>query len=187
MTNRNDKGQFIKGHKLSPINPFGTNARNWKGGLPKCMDCEEPLSNYNGKRCKECECKRRTGPSNYSWKGGKPKCHECGKILSNYYAKYCKSCVNKGERSSGWKGGISKNYKTGYYSAQYKQWRIDVFERDGYRCQGCTNVGGYLTAHHIKSFAHYPKLRFKLNNGITLCEECHKLTDNYKGRGRFRG
>jgi len=27
---------------------------------------------------------------------------------------------------------------------------------------------------------------WNLENGITLCEECHKLTDNYRGRGRYK-
>jgi len=89
-----------------------------------------------------------------------------------------------GEKHPNWKGGTSKGYKTGYYSTEYKKWRISVFERDGFRCQGCEQVGGYLTAHHIKSFKHYPKLRFKIDNGITLCEDCHSMTDNYKGRGK---
>ena len=80
-----------------------------------------------------------------------------------------------GESNHLWKGGNSKHYKTGYYSFEYKQWRLLVFERDGYQCQGCANVGGYLTAHHIKSFAKFPKLRFGVSNGITLCEECHKV------------
>ena len=56
--------------------------------------------------------------------------------------------------------------------------------RDQFKCQGCGQVGGYLTAHHIKSFAHFPELRFKIENGITLCEECHSKTDNYKGRAK---
>lgn len=89
-----------------------------------------------------------------------------------------------GENHWMWRGGRSKGYKTGYYSLEYKQWRSKVFERDGFTCQICRKIGVYLTAHHIKSFAHYPKLRFDLNNGITLCEECHKLTDNYKGRNK---
>mgnify|MGYP001617291211 CR=1 FL=1 len=100
--------------------------------------------------------------------------------------KWTQESKNKisGSNSYIWKGGRSRGYKTGYYSTEYKQWRISVFERDSYKCQGCGEVGGYLTAHHIKSFAHYPELRLDINNGVTLCEDCHKLTDNYKGRNK---
>jgi len=89
-----------------------------------------------------------------------------------------------GENASNWQGGNSKGYKTGYYSADYIRWRTAVFERDSYTCQICRKIGTYLTAHHIKSFAKYPELRFDIDNGITLCEDCHKLTDNYKGKNK---
>lgn len=92
--------------------------------------------------------------------------------------------AKRGKEHPLWKGGFSRGYKTGYYSKKYCLWRTSIFERDSYRCQTCGQVGIYLTAHHIKSFAHYPKLRFDINNGITLCESCHSLTDNYKGRNK---
>jgi 5-methylcytosine-specific restriction endonuclease McrA len=93
---------------------------------------------------------------------------------------------NSKDKHYNWKGGISRGYKTGYYSSDYIKWRLSVFERDHFTCQVCNQVGGYLTAHHIKSFAHYPELRFVIDNGVTLCEECHKQTDNYMGRGTLR-
>lgn len=91
--------------------------------------------------------------------------------------------LNSGKNHWHWKGGNSRYYKEGYWSKEYINWRMTIFIRDNYTCQGCQKVGGYLTAHHVKSWAKYPKLRFETNNGITLCEDCHKLTDNYKGRG----
>ena len=57
---------------------------------------------------------------------------------------------------------------------EYRAWRIAVFERDGYTCQICGQVGGRLNAHHIKSFVDCPEYRIDIDNGVTLCEWCHK-------------
>ena len=64
---------------------------------------------------------------------------------------------------------------------EYKEWRMKVFLRDNFTCQFCgirgNQIGGYLEAHHNKSWTKYPELRFKVENGITLCKECHKLAN----------
>jgi len=87
----------------------------------------------------------------------------------------------RGEKANNWKGGISRAYKTGYYSIEYKEWRKKVFERDNYTCQKCFDKSKkYITPHHIKSFAKYPKLRYEVSNGITLCEDCHCAVDKYR-------
>lgn len=92
---------------------------------------------------------------------------------------------NGGSTHWNWKGGYSEAYRL-RRSVQYEQWRKSVFERDEYTCKGCHIKGGYLTAHHIKSFAYFPNLRFEITNGITLCEPCHSATDNYKGRAKTK-
>lgn len=88
-----------------------------------------------------------------------------------------------GPNHPNWKGGIAKDKRIGN---KYLQWRSDVFTRDNWTCQTCgirgSQTGGYLQAHHIKSWAKFPELRYKLDNGVTLCKECHKLTDNYTGK-----
>lgn len=59
-------------------------------------------------------------------------------------------------------------------TADYKFWRTAVFERDKYTCQDCGVVGGELNAHHVKKFKDYPKDRYDIKNGITLCVTCHR-------------
>jgi hypothetical protein len=85
----------------------------------------------------------------------------------------------KGKNHWNWKGGKSRDKHMG---PEYKQWRSDVFERDNWTCQTCGIRGTNLEAHHIKSWAKFPELRYELSNGVTLCKECHKLTENFKGK-----
>lgn len=61
---------------------------------------------------------------------------------------------------------------------ELKQWRRDIFIRDGFACVMCHAVGGALNAHHIKKFSDYPELRTIINNGVTLCIPCHKSVTN---------
>lgn len=59
---------------------------------------------------------------------------------------------------------------------QYKQWRQQVYKRDNFTCQwpGCSSKEK-INAHHIKTWANYPSLRYLVDNGITLCKNHHKI------------
>lgn len=72
-----------------------------------------------------------------------------------------------------YKGGITPENKLIRSSEENRLWRLRVFERDKFKCQGCGQVGGKLHAHHIKEFAKYPDERFEVSNGLTLCKSCH--------------
>lgn len=56
---------------------------------------------------------------------------------------------------------------------QYRVWRVSVFERDKGMCQHCGSSEG-IQAHHIKPFSTHIKLRYKVSNGLTLCNSCHR-------------
>lgn len=114
---------------------------------------------------------------------GKPAWNKGIKLPYQIWNKGKKVPQQSDENHWNWKGGTSKGYRTEYYSLEYKNWRRKVFERDSFTCQGCGAMG-YITAHHIKSFAHYKDLRYVLSNGLTLCENCHSKTDNYKGKNK---
>ena len=69
-----------------------------------------------------------------------------------------------------------KDYKRYYHfssTTRYKQWRTSVFERDKFTCQLCGLVGVKLQAHHIYRWAEHSDKRYDLNNGITVCVQCH--------------
>lgn len=63
---------------------------------------------------------------------------------------------------------------------EYHKWRINVYKRDKYTCRICGQIGGKLNAHHKKSYIKYPEIALDINNGITLCKECHKKVHKSK-------
>jgi hypothetical protein len=90
----------------------------------------------------------------------------------------------RGERHHNWQGGKTSQGHLIRNQVEYKLWRVAVFERDNYTCVFCgrkKEVSGKLNADHIKPFALYPELRFAIDNGRTLCIDCHKTTDSYMG------
>jgi len=95
-----------------------------------------------------------------------------------------------------WKGGQTPFNKRIYYSYKYRQWHSDVFTRDNFTCQECGSKKEIQT-HHIISFASIIKSNviktyeeameceelWNINNGVTLCKECHdKITHIRKNK-----
>ncbi len=81
-----------------------------------------------------------------------------------------------------WKGGITPINEAIRKRAEYRKWRISVFERDNYTCLLCGQRGGRLNADHIKPFSLFIELRFEISNGRTLCVNCHLKTDTWGNR-----
>jgi hypothetical protein len=113
---------------------------------------------------------------------------------------YTKSGIRapKGDKSHTWKGGITPINLSIRTSSKYIEWIKTILKRDDYTCQWCLKRGIKFQVDHIIPFAKIiDKLKFEqgidnlyqkamnyellwdLNNGRTLCVECHKKTDSY--------
>lgn len=114
-------------------------------------------------------------------------CKQCGKTslvppsLSNrpFCNRVCMSLYYDdnlgGNNHWNWQGGITEIRNRDNDSPEYKQWRKAVFKRDGHRCVKCgIKKSGILRAHHILEYSRYPLFRYDVDNGKTLCENCHK-------------
>ena len=151
-------------------------------------------------KCKSCDYKTKNKKSfsnhiRYGCNGYEinKRCLHCGKILTKRIkpkeqGKFCdricyglwrsNNCLR--EKAPSYKDGRCKERLLIRARLPFKIWRKAVFQKDNYTCQKCgDNKGGNLEAHHIKSFAKYPELRFDVNNGLTLCIKCHERTENY--------
>ena len=103
-------------------------------------------------------------------------------IGKNTWTKGMKFPERSGEKHWNWKGGITLLGKIWRNSTKYKEWRKAVFKRDNYTCQICHQRGGKLNADHMKAAYLFPELRFNLDNGRTLCVNCHRDTETFGHR-----
>lgn len=57
---------------------------------------------------------------------------------------------------------------------RWQKKRLEILERDGWRCKSCGNKEVTLHVHHIFYFP--KKDPWEINNGflVTFCEDCHK-------------
>ncbi len=178
--------------------------------LPKkCKDCGQTI-NFRSIYCRRCSLKGKRSYNFGKKLAEKTRKKigegNKGKILSKE-TKLKIGFSHKGSKSVNWKGGITSLQKIIRRSLEYKNWRKQIFERDNWICQECFIKGNILHPHHHKKFfavifqeflqqySQFSPLEDKetlarltityepfwdINNGITLCEDCHRKTRNYK-------
>ena len=66
------------------------------------------------------------------------------------------------------------NYRN---TPEYREWKEKVKKRDGNLCRSCQNKY-YLDVHHIFRVESHPQLSDHIDNGITLCKQCHAKLKN---------
>jgi len=178
---RNKKGQFIKG--TVPMNKYLT-AIVCCG----CGDIFQPRVRDSKYCSQKCYLKSKGFKKGMvSWNKGiswtKEDRFKMSKNRVGIASNTGRTHFKKGIIPWNYKGGITKQNKLIRGSPEYKLWRIGVFKRDYWSCVLCghkSNKRGDINADHIKPFALFPELRLDINNGRTLCEDCHRKTLSYK-------
>jgi len=117
------------------------------------------------------------------WLTGRKSSEEAKKKLSDSIS---------GEKHWRWNGRTPLN-RLVRTSKQMKTWKKDIFARDNYTCQLCEVRGDKLNADHIEAFSLIMAKHnidtiqnalicadlWNIENGRTLCEPCHRKTENY--------
>jgi hypothetical protein len=167
--------------------------RKWKiknrpDKIKVCISCNNPFKQSGNSQRKCDDCRKIT-------------CAYCGKKFippfSQCKMKFCsKKCYSNSisgvypKNLKGKRGIKPRTYhlkkRPKHGGIMYKEWRLSVWKRDKFTCKNCgitsnelKKVKSKVVAHHIKSYTRYPELRYDVNNGLTLCIECHKQTENY--------
>lgn len=174
-------------------NNCGKEYKNTNKYSEYCPNCLREFGNYTKNNLAvECDwCKKQIKVPIYRLSINKKFfcCREC-------YGKWCsKNRAGKNNPMFGVHrfGEYNPNYNPNLksedrnkYRDNFKisNWRNEVFKRDNYTCQITgDNKGGNLVSHHLYSYNKYKKLRYDINNGITITEDIHKLFHKLYGYG----
>ena len=114
-----------------------------------------------------CDCGNETTVVGGDLRNGTTK--SCG-CLSREMA----SERNSGKNSPNWNPNLTdeeRKIKRRY--PEYIKWRREIFARDDYTCNCCSKRAGKLVAHHLEGYKENLHLRTTLDNGITMCKNCH--------------
>ena len=167
--------------------------------LVKCQECgidfamargraEDRLEKYGVDLCTSCSKKGDRNPF-----AGKKFTEEQRIQLSEMRAAYYNDAeLGEQRRQEVSKRTIGENnpmYKGAEFRSDYtwrnKTFRVKVLKRDNYTCQKChmRKHESELKAHHKDSCNWSIDKRLDIDNGATLCDDCHKLFHHLYGYG----
>jgi 5-methylcytosine-specific restriction endonuclease McrA len=184
-------------------------ARAWKKGRPsplkgiklphkqrsptrQCILCGAPFratSDFAGRKHKQKYCSKacwsvRHPPAEIQCKQCQTVFHThqrdtifCSRVCASLDARTSKA----GAASHLWRGGKTKEAQVFRTRAAYREWRLAVFQRDGFACVLCGSRKK-IEADHIIPQSERRDLALDLDNGRTLCRPCHEETETFGNR-----
>ena len=124
--------------------------------------------------CKTCGKQFKIFPSDVNYGRG------------NFCSMKCRGHFYTAERHPNWNDGATIKNDQLRKSKPYKEWRTAIFIRDRKTCVLCgkkyskrQTLSAQIEADHIKPRYLFPELTLVINNGRTLCIDCHIKTPTY--------
>lgn len=153
---------YGKGDKIR-----GENNVNWKGGMPKCLDCGIELTNRNYKdivreRCRPCRDKFYVGENHAFYNRDNHFC-SCGEPKGRH-SDACMKCYLE---------SIHNPLYNGRSTAEQNRFARLVKIRDNGICNNCGAIEESMVAHHLEAFNINIEGRDNPDNGVCLCKDCH--------------
>lgn len=181
MEQRDNKGRFVKGHKINLGGKREPFSEEWKKNMGKSKEGKPLLENHCkkiSKTRKRLFKEKKLKPSSSCFKKDhivpkewKQRISEAQKERTQTKEEIEKriSKIRK-ENHYNWQGGISKNPYDQNWTPAYRR---AVRKRDNQVCMLCgihrEKLNQALCVHHIN---HNKKMSFE-ENGISLCQHCH--------------
>lgn len=149
-----------------------------------CINCGKIRQRKFGSYSKYCnECKvieiSKKSKENYHKTVGRP---DVRARQSEMMKEYHKNNPKSGKDHQCWNPELTDeerklNSTRKRRSHEYYQWQKFIVKRDNLICQCCKfkfkNAIG-TRCHHLDNYKHNIELRHDINNGILLCDDCHK-------------
>ena len=176
------------------LKQIGENNSQWKGGI---YELKLPLFDTYAPKLEKCQTVYKVLQHGLELLGVEctyckavfvPKVKSIESRLESFIGKrpgeanlYCSSdcknnCSTYGQQKYP-KG--NKPYKDNRWS--HTTWAVLIKERDNYTCQKCYTTDGQMIAHHIIPVVFCDMFSLDVQNGVTLCESCHKEAHNLPG------
>ena len=137
---------------------------NWKGGLPKCIDCGKTLTAYKYRRCSTCFKEYYKGEKTFLWKGGIESL--AGRIRSIIEYKNWRNSVFERDNYT-----CQECFKRGGYLIAHheKEFYKILQEFLAFYSQFSPIEDKEILVRLAVTYAPF----WELINGKTLCNECH--------------
>lgn len=131
-------------------------------------------------RCDECQDTKWIIYQNLinsnSYKNGKYLCKHCCLTIFSWMK------IRTKENHPNWNPNLTNEERQNQHGIHgIMKWKKSVKKRDNHTCQCCSSKDS-LCAHHINNFKNFKEQRLDINNGITLCKDCHCLIHKIFGK-----